>query len=154
MQGNKKVIDVLNAQLAAELTAISQYIVHSEMCANWGYDELSKYIKGRAREEMSHAEKLIERIIFLEGRPIVSDLNTITIGARVPDMFENDHSAEETAIETYNAAIQICVNAADNGTRKILEEILADEERHINDIEENQSQIAQTGIENYLTEQI
>lgn len=154
MQGNIKVIDVLNKQLANELAAISQYMVHSEMASNWGYKALSSYIKMRAREEMKHAEALIERIIFLEGTPIVSNLDPIHIGKKVPQIHENDHTAEEGAVEAYNVAIAIAVAAADNGTRKLLEDILADEERHIDEIESHISMIDQMGIETYLVEQI
>lgn len=154
MQGDKKVIDHLNKQLASELAAISQYIVHSEMCSNWGYEELSTYIKGRAKDEMRHAEMLIERIIFLEGKPIVSKPDPINIGARVQDMFTNDHEAEEGAIESYNEAIKACVDAGDNGTRKILEQILSEEEDHIDVIEQNQAQISMMGLPAYLVEQV
>jgi bacterioferritin len=154
MQGNKKVIDNLNKALAAELAHISQYIVHSEICSNWGYKSLSSYIKKRAIEEMKHAERLIERIIFLEGIPIVSDLDPINIGSKVPEMFDNDHLAEETVIELYNQAIVVCVNAADNDTRQMLEQILLDETRHIDDIESNQAQIEQMSIGIYLSQQI
>lgn len=154
MQGDQRVIDILNDLLESELTAINQYIVHSEMCSNWGYEKLSTYIKMRARDEMRHAEMLIERIIFLEGTPIVTNLDTIHIGKEVPSMHDNDHDAEETAIEMYNHAIEICVQAHDNGTRKICELILSEEEGHINGIEEQIAQIEQMGVENYLVEQI
>jgi bacterioferritin len=154
MQGSKKVIDILNKALAAELSHISQYIVHSEICANWGYEDLSSYIKKRAIDEMKHAEKLIERIIFLEGKPIVSELDPINIGPLVPEMFDNDHTAEETVIDLYNQGIVVCVNAADNDTRQMLEQILLEETHHIDDIESNQAQIQQMGVGIYLSQQI
>ena len=154
MQGNKKVIEQLNLLLASELTAINQYMVHSEMCSNFGYKELSDYIKGRAKEEMGHAEMLIERIIFLEGTPTVSKLNAIYIGKEVPDMHDNDHDAETVAINGYNAAIAVAVEAKDNGTRSLLEKILRDEEEHINVIEEHIAMIEQMKLENYLVEQV
>ena len=102
MKGNEKIIEHLNARLAEELTAINQYMVHAEMCENFRYERLHKVIRERAIVEMRHAEKLIDRILFLEGRPTVSTLNKITIGAEVPAMHQNDHAAEEAAIRGYN----------------------------------------------------
>jgi bacterioferritin len=154
MKGNDKVIETLNALLADELTAISQYMVHSEMCANWGYDRLHKAIEKRAVDEMRHAEKLIGRILFLEGQPTVSKLSPIHIGSTVPDQFDNDHAAELGAIKSYNEAINLAVEVLDNGTREMLEEILGDEEEHIDAIEAQQDQIEQMGLANYLVEQI
>src|SRR5512137_497430 len=135
MKGNDKIIETLNALLADELTAVNQYMVHSEMCANWMYEHLHKAIEKRAIDEMKHAEKLIARILFLDGRPIVSNLNKIHIGDEVPKMHHNDHEAEFSAIKGYNESIRIAVELGDNGTRELLEGILKDEERHIDDIE-------------------
>ena len=154
MKGTQKVIKTLNSLLADELTAISQYMVHSEMCDNWGYSKLDETIQKRAIDEMKHAEKLIGRIIFLEGIPIVSDLNKIHIGAEVPKMFANDHDAESGAIKTYNAAILVCGDAQDFATREILEHILSDEDKHIDDIEAVQDQIVQMGLQVFLSTQL
>ena len=154
MQGNAKVIEQLNARLADELTAINQYMVHSEMCDNWGYDKLHKAIEKRAIDEMKHAEKLIARILFLEGLPIVGELKKIFIGADVPKMFANDHTAEDGAIRSYNEAIILAGNVKDYATREILEDILKDEDAHIDDIEEIQDQIGQMGLQNFLTTQV
>ncbi|MEL7592231.1 MAG: bacterioferritin [Anaerolineaceae bacterium] len=154
MKGNLKVIDVLNFLLADELTAISQYMVHAEMCANWGYEKLAEKIEKRAIEEMKHAEKHIGRILFLEGKPIVSNLNKIQIGPDVLTILNNDHAAEEGAIKEYNKAIRLCTEEGDNGTREILEDVLNDEEAHIDWIEAQLDQIAQMGIQNYLVEQL
>ena len=154
MKGNAKVIAKLNELLADELTAINQYIVHSEMCANWGYDELHKVTEKRAIDEMKHAEKLIGRILFLEGRPVVSNLNKIIIGAEVSAQHANDHTAEEGAIQNYNASIKLATELGDNGTRELLESILKDEEAHIDWIEAQLDQIKQMGIQNYLVEQL
>lgn len=154
MKGNEKIIEKLNFLLADELTAISQYMVHSEMCDNWGYKELAEKIEKRAIEEMKHAEKHIARILFLEGRPIVSQLNKITIGADVETQLKNDHTAEEGAIKAYNEIIKLCADLGDNGTREILEDILGDEEDHIDWIEAQLDQISQMGIQNYLVEQV
>ena len=154
MKGNDKVIDKLNFLLADELTAVSQYMVHSEMCANWGYEALAGKIEKRAIEEMKHAEKHIARILFLEGRPIVSKLNEMHIGAEVPAMMMDDHNAEKGAIAAYNEAIKLAADLGDNGTREMLEDILQDEEAHIDWIEAQLDQISQMGLQNYLTEQL
>jgi bacterioferritin len=153
MQGNPKIVDALNELLADELTAINQYMVHSEMCDNWGYERLHGAIEKTAIDEMKHAEKLIARILFLDGRPVVSRLNVINIGAEVKPMLENDLNAERGAIEAYNAAIRLCHELADGGTRELLEDILEDEERHLDWREAQLDQIAQMGIENYLSVQ-
>jgi bacterioferritin len=154
MKGNAKIIERLNARLADELTAINQYMVHAEMCDNWKYARLHEIIQKRSIQEMKHAEKLIERILFLEGRPIVSKLNKITIGADIPAMHKNDWGAEDEAIKAYNEDIRFAVNAGDNGTREILESILREEEDHIDWIEAQFDQIKQMGVQNYLVEQI
>ena len=154
MKGNEKVLEHLNLRLAEELTVVNQYIVHSEMCANWGYERLHQMIEKRAISEMKHAEKLIARILFLDGRPIVSDLNKVHIGAEVPKMHSNDLSAEEIAIKGYNESIRLAVEVGDNGTRELMEAILKDEEDHIDEIEAQLEQIKQMGPQNYLVEQL
>ncbi|MGD0585637.1 MAG: bacterioferritin [Oryzomonas sp.] len=154
MKGNDKIIEHLNLRLAEELTAINQYMVHSEMCDNWGYERLHNAIEKRAIDEMKHAEKLIARILFLDGRPIVSDLNKIHIGAEVPKMHQNDWSAEEGAIKGYNESIRLAVEVGDNGSRELLEDILEEEEVHIDWLEAQLDQIKQMGPQNYLVEQI
>lgn len=153
MKGNERVIERLNARLADELTAINQYVLHAEMCDNWGYERLHEAIQGRAVEEMRHAEKLIARIIFLEGRPIVSNLNPIHIGSEVEAQHKNDWNAEDDAIRAYNEDIRLAVELGDNGTRELLESILVEEEAHIDWIEAQFDQISQMGIQNYLAEQ-
>ena len=154
MKGNDKIIETLNVQLADELTAVNQYMVHSEMCSNWGYERLHKATEKRAIEEMRHAEKLIARILFLEGMPIVSNLNKITIGPDVQTQLKNDWNAEAGAVKAYNNAIRQAVELGDNGTRELLETILKDEEDHIDWIEAQLDQVAQMGIPNYLVEQV
>jgi len=153
MKGSPKVLKALNSLLADELTAINQYMVHAEVCDNWGYGKLHEMIQKRAIEEMKHAEKLISRIIFLDGRPIVSDLRPLHIGADVPKMFDNDHDAESGAIKAYNASILICGDEKDYATREILESILNDEDRHIDAIETVMDQISQMGIQIFLSTQ-
>ena len=154
MKGDPKVHKVLNSLLADELTAISQYMVHSEMCDNWGYEKLHKVIEKRAIDEMKHAEKLIGRIIFLEGIPIVSKLNEFSIGSDVPKMFGSDHGLEATAIKNYNAAILVCGEAKDFATREILEHILNEEDAHIDGIEAVQDEIGQMGVQVFLSTQV
>lgn len=154
MKGDERIIEKLNALLADELTAINQYIVHSEMCADWGYERLHEAIEKRAIDEMKHAEQLIGRILFLEGQPIVSNLNPMHIGADVPKQLANDWAAEEAAIRDYNEGIRLAVELRDNGTRELLGAILKDEEGHIDWIETQQGQIEQIGLQNYLVEQL
>jgi bacterioferritin len=154
MKGNKQIIETLNSLLSDELTAVNQYIVHSEMCQNWGYKHLHDTIKQRAIGEMRHAEKLIERILFLEGIPEVGVLNKIQIGKNIEEQFRNDHDAEEEAIGVYNDAIRLAVESFDDGTAQLLRSILADEENHLDWLETQLEQIGQVEIQNYLLEQI
>jgi bacterioferritin len=154
VKGNEKVIERLNARLADELTAISQYMVHAEMCEDWGYEKLHGAVEERAITEMKHAEKLIARILFLEGLPIVSELNQMHIGADVEAQLKSDWQAEHDAIQEYNADIRAAAEYGDNGTHQLLKSILVDEEDHIDWIETQLGQIAQMGIQNYLVEQI
>ncbi len=154
MKGNEKVLEKLNQLLSEELTAINQYMVHAEMCEDWGYKGLHETVYKRAIVEMKHAEKLIERILFLEGTPVVSQLNKINIGHDVPGQLQFDVNAEYGAVKSYNEGIEICVAAADNATKDVLAEILEDEDGHVDDIETLQSQIEQMGLEIFLTTQV
>jgi bacterioferritin len=154
MKGNEKVIATLNLLLADELTAINQYMVHSEMCKNWGYAELHEAIEKRAITEMKHAEMHIGRLIFLEGQPIVSNLNPLHIGPDVLDQFRTDLAAEQGAVKGYNVAVKLAVDVGDNGTRAMLESILKDEEDHLDWLETQLDQIGQIGIQNYLAQQV
>jgi len=154
MKGNDQVIARLNDRLAEELTAINQYFVHAEMCESWGYERLHEAVEKRAIQEMKHAEKLIARILFLEGKPIVSKLNQVSIGAEVAVQLKNDLEAEKAAVAAYNQDIPFAAEAGDNGTRELLESILEQEEEHLDWLEVQLDQIQQMGIENYLTEQI
>lgn len=151
MKGNEKLLKALNGLLADELTAINQYIVHAEMCASWGYTKLHDSIRARAVTEMKHAEKLIERILFLEGKPVVSKLNDIHIGDDVPKMMANDLAAEMTAVKGYNAAIKLAAEVSDNATKEILDGILGDEDGHVDEVEEQRDQIEQMGLAIYLS---
>ena len=151
MKGNNKLIQALNGLLADELTAINQYVVHAEMDENWGYGKLKKSVGARSITEMNHTEKLIERILFLEGTPIVGELNKIHIGADVPKQCANDLASEMAAVASYNSAIKLAVEVGDNATKDILEAILKDEDGHVNEIEEKLDQIKQMGVQLFLT---
>jgi bacterioferritin len=153
MKGNNKLIAILNQRLADELTAINQYMVHSEICNNWGYKKLHKAIEKQARDEMHHAEWLIQRIIFLDGSPTVSKLNTIKIGKTVSEIINNDNNDEQDAIRTYNDTIKLAREVDDQGTVDLLTKILKMEEDHVDWAEIQQAQIKQMGIENYITNQ-
>jgi len=154
VKGDAKVIAVLNESLKAELTAINQYFLHAEMCENWGYERLSEVLKKEAIGEMKHAEKLIERILYLDGSPNVSDYYKILIGKNVEEQFKNDVALEYDAVRRLNEGIKICVAAGDNGSRDLLQHILEDEEEHIDYIEAQQHAIQQVGIQNYLSQQL
>lgn len=153
MKGDPKLIETLNSLLADELTAINQYMVHSEMCDSWGYQKLHKTIEKRAIQEMKHAESLIGRILFLEGIPIVTELKKIFIGDEVPKMLEFDRKAEFEAIRAYNAAIKLAGEVGDFATRELLEKILQDEDQHIDEIEELMDQVKQMTLPIFLTTQ-
>ena len=153
MKGDERVIEKLDELLSDELTAINQYMVHSEMCANWGYERLHQVVEKRARQEMHHAEKLIARIIFLEGTPTVSRLNQIHVGADVPKQLQSDKEAELHTNGMYNAAIHVADEANDAATRDLLESILNEEDAHIDWLEEQLDQIAQLGVPLYLSTQ-
>ena len=154
MKGNAKLIEVLNQLLADELTAISQYMVHSEMCDSWGYEKLHKAIEGQAMDEMHHAEWLIQRILFLEGMPVVSALNPMKIGASVKDMVFNDQEAELGAVRAYNAGIKLAAEVGDQATADLLTKILKMEEGHVDWAEKQRAQITQMGLEGYLANQV
>ena len=153
MKGNDKVLTLLNQLLAEELTAINQYMVHSEMCENWGYNKLHAEIRKQAMDEMHHAEWLIERIIFFEGAPTVSKLNRMKIGKTVLEMIDYDNSDELDAVRSYNDAIKLARSVDDQGTVDLLTRILKMEEGHQDWDEMQLAQVQQMGLENYLANQ-
>lgn len=153
MKGNEKIINTLNELLADELTAISQYMVHSEMCDNWGYKRLHKAIEKQAKDEMHHAEWLIRRILFLEGTPVVSKLNPMKIGRSVVEIIGNDQDAEAQAVRAYNRAISLAHEVEDQGTADLLTDIVKMEEAHVDWAEKQRALIQQMGLENYLSTQ-
>jgi bacterioferritin len=150
MKGNEKLLTVFNSLLAHELTVINQYMVHSEMCANWGYSKLHAAIRKQAMDEMLHAEWLIERIIFFEGSPTVSKLNPIKIGKTVSEIISNDDDSELEVVRSYNDAIKLAMEVSDQGTVDLLTKILKMEEGHVDWAEIQRAQIEQMGMENYL----
>jgi bacterioferritin len=153
MKGNPKVIELLNRALREELTAINQYFVHAEMCENWGYDKLAKYIKKQSIGEMKHAESLMERILFLDATPSMEPL-ALSIGGNVKAMIASDLALETAAVEMYNEAVQIAAENKDNGSRDLFVTLLKDEEDHADWLEAQLHQIAELGYERYLTTQI
>ncbi|HEY7096200.1 MAG TPA: bacterioferritin [Terriglobales bacterium] len=154
MKGDPKVIAVLNQVLKAELTAINQYFLHAEMCENWGYERLAKHTRKESIEEMTHAEKLMEHILYLDGTPNMTDYFKISIGQDVKAQLQNDLNVEYDAVKRLNAGIETCVKAGDNGSRDLLEGILVDEEEHIDWLEAQLHAIDEMGIENYLSQQL
>jgi bacterioferritin len=154
MKGGANVIEVLSQVLKAELTAINQYFLHAEMCENWGYQRMAKHTRAESIEEMTHAEKLMERILFLDGSPNMSDYFKINIGQTVLDQLKNDLQLEYDAVKRLNGGIETCVKVGDNGSRELLEMILKDEETHIDWLEGQLHAVKEMGIENYLAQQL
>ncbi len=154
MKGDKKLIDKLNYLLAGELTAINQYMLHAEMCEDWGYTKLHENFEKRAITEMRHAEKLMGRILFLGGKPIVSKLDAMTIGETVPQQVENDHELEVKTVKDYNDAMKLAAEVGDNATRDVLKEILMDEDAHVDELEELQDQMDQMSLQIFLSTQV
>ncbi len=154
MKGKPEVIDALSEMLKEELGAVMQYFLHGEMQSNWGYKRLYAYIRKQAIGEMKHAEKLIERIIFLEGLPNLNDIPKLNIGEEVKQQFENDLALEKSAVVSYNQAIATCRKAGDNASADLLEGILHEEEDHVDFLESQLSLIKDLGLQNYLVEQM
>ena len=154
MRGNEKIIGLLNEVLKAELTAINQYFLHAEMCENWGYKKLGDYAKKESIDEMKHAEALMERILFLDGMPNMSELFPLRIGQNVKEQLENDLALELEAVPRLNRAIAASVEAGDNGSRELFEKILTDEEHHVDWLEAQLGIIKEIGLDNYLAQQI
>jgi len=152
MKGNPKVLEQLNLALRDELTAINQYFLHAEMAENWGYKKYSKYIKKQSIDEMRHAEALMERILFLDGTPSMQPLS-LSIGQSVKDMIESDLALEIEAVASYNEAIKISVENADNGSRDLFVRLLKDEEGHVDWLESQVHQIKEIGYERFLITQ-
>ncbi len=154
MQGHDQVVTLLNDVLTAELTAINQYFVHARMCENWGYERLWKRVRAESFGEMRHADRLIERILYLEGVPNLQRLGKVNVGQTVPEQLKLDLELERAAVKTLNDGIELCRSMGDNGSRDLLEDILKAEEDHTNWIEAQLEQIKQMGVAHYLAQQI
>ena len=154
MQGDPKVIDALNAGLTIELTAINQYFCQAKMCKNWGYHKLAAKHYAESIGEMKHAEKLIDRILFLEGVPEIARYDVIRVGIDVKDQFENDLVLETRGVKAYNDAVELCARLKDNGSREMLDGILVESEEHVDWLETQLSLIKDVGLQLYLQHQI
>ncbi len=154
MQGNDGVIRFLNEVLKAELTAINQYFLHGKMCQNWGYLRLAAYNRAESIDEMKHADTLIDRILFLEGTPNMSDMFPINVGATVKAQIQNDLALELQALPRLNAAVKLSTEVGDNTSRELFEEILAEEEHHVDWLEAQLHMMDEIGVENYLAQQM
>jgi bacterioferritin len=154
MQGKAEVIEALNRALTVELTAINQYFCQAKMCQNWGFHRLGKKHYEESLGEMKHAEKLIDRILFLDGTPEIARYDVIRVGTDVKEQLENDLKLEMGGVALYNEAIELCSRVKDNGTREVLEPILTESEEHVDWLEQQLHLIGQVGLQNYLQSQI
>ena len=154
MHGDPEIIEFLNEVLTAELTAINQYFIHAKMNENWGYKRLAKKLYDESIDEMRDAEKVIERILYLEGVPNLQRYGSVAVGETVPEQFELDLQTEVAAVERYNRGIALAVAKGDNGTRELLESRLVDEEEHLDWIETQLRVVSEIGIENYQAQQL
>ncbi len=154
MQGQPQVIEALNRALTIELTAINQYFCQAKMCKNWGFMRLAAKHYEESMGEMKHAEKLIDRVLFLEGTPEIARYDVIRVGTDIPEQFENDLKLETGGVKAYNELVDLCIKLKDNGTHKLALEILADSEEHVDWLETQLGLIKTIGLERYLAEQM
>ena len=154
MKGQPEIIDGLNGALTIELTAINQYFCQSKMCGDWGFHTLAKKHYEESIGEMKHAEKLLERILFLEGSPEIARYDVIRVGTDVKEQFENDLKLEMNGVKHYNSLVELAVKVGDNGTRELVAPILLESEEHVDWLETQLFRIEKVGIENYLSEQM
>jgi bacterioferritin len=154
MKGHDKVIDLLNEVLTGELSAVNQYWLHARMCENWGYQRLWKKVRDESLDEMKHADKLIDRLLYLDGLPNLQRYHKINVGQTVPEQLQLDLDVEKAAVKLLNDGIELCRSLGDNGSRELLEGILVAEEDHVNWLEAQLELISQVGVENYLSQQI
>lgn len=154
MQGNPQVIDALNRALTVELTAINQYFCQAKMCMNWGLVKLGKKHYEESIGEMKHAEKLIDRILFLEGTPEIARYDVIRVGSEVREQLENDLRLERNGVDLYNEVVTLCTQVKDNGTRELVATILTESEEHVDWLETQLGLIDQVGLPNYLQTQM
>ena len=154
MQGDPQIIDALNRALTIELTAINQYFCQAKMCKNWGFQKLAAKHYEESMGEMKHAEKLIDRILFLEGTPEIARYDVIRVGTDVKEQFENDLKLELSGVKAYNEGVELCARVKDNGTRELMERILIESEEHVDWLETQLDLIKQVGLQNYLQSQM
>lgn len=154
MRGKPKVIALLNEALKEELTAINQYFLHAEMCENWHYSKLGEYIKKQSIDEMKHAETIVERILFLDATPNMTETMTLSVGKNVKEQLESDLKLELAAVEMYNRAVQVSREEGDNASRELFERLLKDEEEHVDWLEAQLHQVQEMGYERYLSQQV
>ncbi|MEZ4404250.1 MAG: bacterioferritin [Kofleriaceae bacterium] len=154
MKGTPEVIDLLNELLTNELTAINQYFIHAKMCENWGYGKLASKVRAESIDEMKHADKVISRILFLEGVPNLQRLGRLRIGETVPEQFAADLALEHAAIGKLNTWIETCRGLGDHGSLDLLQGILVGEEAHADWLETQLETINQIGVQHYLAQQL
>jgi bacterioferritin len=154
VQGDPEIIEFLNEALTAELTAINQYFIHAKMCENWGFERLAKKNYDESIDEMKDAEKVIERILYLDGVPNLQRLNSVLVGETVPEQHRLDLDLERAAIERYNRGVALARTKGDNGTAELLEDLLVGEEHHADWLESQLHVIDQIGVENYLAQHL
>jgi bacterioferritin len=154
MKGDPRIVDLLNEVLTGELTAVSQYFLHAKMCLNWGYDYLGKEIYEESIDEMKHADKLVERILFLEGLPNLQKLGKLAVGQGVIEILKNDLALESQTVPRLNGAIKVCRDVGDNGSEALLTLILVDSESHVDWLESQLELVKQVGEAHYLAQQI
>jgi bacterioferritin len=154
MKGEKRIVDLLNEVLTGEITAASQYFLHAKMCLHWGYDHLGGKIYRESIDEMKHADKLVERILFLEGLPNLQRLSAMAIGQSVVEILESDLALERATVPRLNSAIAACRELGDNGSEELLVRILVDSEAHVDWLESQVELLRQVGTPHYLSSQI
>jgi bacterioferritin len=154
MKGNPKVIAKLNEALREELLAINQYFLHAEMCENWHYHKLASYIKKQSIDEMRHAEAIMERLLFLDGVPNMTEPMQLSIGANVQAQLDSDLKLELAAVVMYNEGVKLARDQGDNASRELFERLLKNEEEHVDWLEAQLHQIKEMGYERYLGQQI
>jgi bacterioferritin len=154
MKGDPRVLDMLNDILTGELTAINQYFLHAKMCLHWGYEHLGKKIYAESIDEMKHADRLVERILFLDGLPNMQKLGKLTIGQNVVEILRNDLAYETQTIPRFNKGIQLARDVGDNGTEDLLTHILVESEHHVDWLEAQVELVTHVGESNYLAQQM
>lgn len=152
MQGDPEIIELLNQQLTSELTAINQYFLHAKMQQNWGLTKIAAYTKSESIDEMKHAEQITDRILFLEGLPNYQRLGTLNIGQNVREQLQADLAIELAVVQRLRPGVTVCREKGDHTTANLFEEILADEEHHIDYIETNLELMDRLGEQLYLAQ--